>query len=344
MTFLQIESDKSRAYQGADIESLMAMLETKRPHKSKAESKFIDNWIKPLGVEVDTFGNLYKRIPGDGDSVLWSSHTDTVHNSGGRQAIRKEKGVIKLSSRAKANCLGADDTAGVWLMREMILEGKPGLYIFHRAEEIGGLGSDYIATHGRDLLKGIQVAIALDRKGYQDVITFQGSRGCSDIFAESLAAGLGMNFRADDTGLFTDTANYFDAIPECTNLSVGYFAQHSKHESLDSEFLMALRHKLIALDISKLIVKRNPDSELEYPNDDNATWSLDWKPESGDDTGRRIDRRSGLDGYDNNSDHAIMARAIANHPEAVAKLIDDYGIGLDEILQAVYDDIGYIPY
>ena len=335
MTFLQIDSDKSRAYQGADIESLMAMLETKRPHKSKAESKFIDDWIIPLGVEVDSFGNLYKRIPGDGDSILWSSHTDTVHKSGGRQAIRKSQGIITLSARAKANCLGADDTAGVWLMREMIKGGKPGLYVFHRAEEIGGLGSDYIATHGRDLLKGIQVAIALDRKGYQDVITFQGSRGCSDIFAESLAAGLDMNFRADDSGLFTDTANYTHVIPECTNLSVGYFAQHSKHESLDSEFLIALRHKLIALDTSKLIVARDPDSKAEYPDD-----GLDSMIEFSDDWATS---KPGLDQYDD-SDSGVMARAIANHPEAIARLIEQYGIGVDEILQAVYDDEGYIPF
>lgn len=338
MTFLQIDGDTSRAYQGADIESLMAMLETKRPHKSKAESKFIDSWIKPLGVEVDSFGNLSKRIPGDGDSVLWSSHTDTVHNSSGRQAIRKEQGVITLSARSKANCLGADDTAGIWLMREMILAGKPGLYVFHRAEEIGGLGSDYIATHGRDLLKGITSAIALDRKGYRDIITFQGRRGCSDTFAESLAIGLDMDFRADDSGLFTDTANYFTLIPECTNISVGYFAQHSKHESLDSEFLVALRHRLIALDISKLTIERDPSSKSEYPDDD-LLWKNDFKREGSDDS---ISRKPSLDHYDL-SDSGVMARAVANHPETIATLLEDYGIGLNEVLQAIYDDCGYVP-
>lgn len=220
-------------------------------------------------------------------------------------------------------------------MREMILAGKPGLYVFHRAEEIGGLGSDYIATHGADLLKGITSAIALDRKGYQDVITFQGRRGCSDIFAESLAAGLGMNFRADDSGLFTDTANYFTLVPECTNLSVGYFAQHSKHESLDSEFLVALRHKLIALDTSKLIIARDPDSADEYCDDGFAEKFL------GDDGW--ITRKPSLDHYDD-SDSGIMARAIMDHPEAIITLLDGYGIGIDEILQAVYDDTGYIPY
>lgn len=341
MTFLEtkieslngVESESRAAYHGADIETLMAMLETKRPHKSKAENRFIRDFIEPLGVERDGFGNLYKRIDGPGDTILWSVHTDTVHMTGGRQAIQKRKGVVSLSPRGKSNCLGADDGAGLWLAREMILAGKPGLYVFHRAEECGGLGSDYIATHGQELLDGIQIAIALDRKGYNDVITHQMGRGCSDTFAESLCAALDMNYRPDDTGMFTDTANYFDLIPECTNISVGYFGQHSKSETLDSEFLIALRGKLIALDTSKLIVERKPGEDDYWEMESDANVLLIDRKESG----RNFERFK-------DSDDGHMIRLCAEHPEIIARLLDDYGIGLDEVLQVVYDDVGYIPY
>ena len=337
MTFLnsKIETESRAAYHGADIESLMAILETKRPHDSKAENKFIDSWIIPLGVERDGFGNLYKRIPGDNDSVLWSVHTDTVHATGGRQAIQKRKGIISLSSRGKSNCLGADDGAGIWLAREMILAGKPGLYIFHRGEECGGLGSDYIATHNQELLSGIKIAIALDRKGYNDVITHQGSRGCSDKFAESLCAALDMNYRPDDTGMFTDTALYFGLIPECTNISVGYFGQHSKSETLDSEFLIALRHKLIALDVSKLIVERDPSESEEDSwerESDDYDVNVNWIP-------RKESAR-----HSDDSDDSQTIRLCAEYPEIIARLLSDYGIGLDEILQVIHDENGYIPY
>ena len=131
MTFSIVQQDESTlAYGGADLESLMTMLRTCRPHNSKAEKRFIKEHIDPLGVERDGFGNLYKRIKGVGDSILWSCHTDTVHIKGGKQNIQKRKGVVSLVPDSKANCLGADDTAGIWLMREMILAGKPGLYIF----------------------------------------------------------------------------------------------------------------------------------------------------------------------------------------------------------------------
>jgi hypothetical protein len=349
MTFLKPKTKIARLatdseYAGADIESLMAILETKRPHKSKAEKKFISNFILPLGVESDGFGNLFKRIQGVGDSILWSVHTDTVHNSGGRQAIQKRKGIISLSPRGKSNCLGADDGAGIWLAREMILAGKPGLYVFHRAEECGGLGSDFIATHGQELLDGIQIAIALDRKGYNDVITHQGGRGCSDTFAESLCDALGMEYMPDDTGLFTDTANYFDLIPECTNISVGYFGQHSKSEYLDSEFLISLRHALINLDTSKLIVERNPE-ESRWTEEQDSQDDLEkfFSGDLNDRTGAESDYIWRKDSYDDDSDIAHIIRACYEHPEIIAQLISEYGIGLDEILQEIYDKTGRMP-
>lgn len=341
------------AYGGSDMESLMLMLETKRPHKSKAEKKFISDFIEPLGVERDGFGNLYKRIEGAGDNVLWSIHTDTVHHSGGRQLIRKRKGMIRLNPKSKANCLGADDTAGIWLAREMIAARKPGLYVFHRAEECGGLGSDFIATHNTELLKGIRIAIALDRRGYGDVITHQMERGCSDAFADSLCAGLNkghnLEFSPDNTGLFTDTANYFTLIPECTNISVGYFGNHSSKEYQDSEFLVSLRAALIALDTSKLIVERNPeesdwDNEYETaldnlkPIDPNRFDSL--VPLHSDGGWSRYDGEH----VEEESPDISLIRAIRDNPETIAQILEDYGIGIDEILQAVYDKTGNIPF
>lgn len=58
------------------------------------------------------------------------------------------------------------------------------------------------------MLAYIDIAIALDRRGYNSVITYQTTRGCSESFASELAARLGGYFEPDDTGLFTDTDNY----------------------------------------------------------------------------------------------------------------------------------------
>lgn len=361
---------KREAYAGANIESLVAMLQTARPHKSKAEARFIRQFIDPLGVERDGFGNCILRIPGPGENILWSSHLDTVHHKGGKQNIRKARDIVTLAPGSKSNCLGADDSAGVWLMTEMVRAKKPGLYIFHRAEECGGLGSDYIATHTPNLLDGIDSAIALDRRGFGDVITFQMSRCASDKFAESLAAGLDMNFAPDDTGTFTDTANYTHLIGECTNLSVGYKSQHSHNESLDIGFLCALREKLIALDTSTLVFSREAGAE-DWGGFGYGNYGLEPMPDSG---AREYTNDSGVEKFTFDSVDAFgqpagkydatqetfeqyaarlktilppardsqmaMAELVEKYPDIAAEILESYGMSEDDFLQIVYEYSG----
>ena len=223
-----------------DTYTLGQMIRTRRPQGSKTERQFIRRFISPLGVESDKSGNLIKRI-GDNSPVMWSCHTDTVHRKGGEQPVQYANGIISLAPNSNSNCLGADDTAGVWLMREMILAQVPGLYIFHRAEEVGGIGSRHIAANTPKILSNTHYAIALDRKGTNSVITFQsGGRCCSDAFANDLGKRLG-DYSVDSFGLFTDTANYMKLVPECTNISVGYTGEHSSSERLNVAHLLRLR-------------------------------------------------------------------------------------------------------
>jgi hypothetical protein len=56
----------------------------------------------------------------------------------------------------------------------------------------------------------------------------------------------------DDSGIYTDTAEFFAIVPNCTNLSVGYDKEHSKNETLDKAYIEALRDSLIAADWSAL--------------------------------------------------------------------------------------------
>lgn len=238
--------------------TLLDMLSFRRPHGSRSERRFIAKFLAPLGIERDKFGNLYKII-GDNPQVMWSSHTDTVHVHKGMQELGFAGDEIGLSVKESVStCLGADDGAGVFLMHEMILQERPGLYVFHRAEEGGRKGSLWLAKNNPDLLKNIKFAIALDRRAKGSIITFQSSdRCCSEEFSKSLANELKMDFKSDDTGSFTDTYSYIDLIPECTNLSVGYTSAHSKAERQDVAYLFKLRDALMNLDVSKLEQKRN---------------------------------------------------------------------------------------
>jgi hypothetical protein len=245
-----------------NISTLVQMHTYMRPAGSSAEAAFCKRYLDNLpGMTIDKANNRILRIGGDEVRVLWSSHTDTVHLKSGMQKLMYGGGFLSLhtDSLGTANCLGADCTVGVWLMREMILLGIPGLYVFHAGEECGGKGSNYIAAHTPELLKGIDYAIAFDRKGTSSVISHQMSRCASDKFVDALCYQLGSNFNPDDTGTFTDTANYTDIVPECTNISVGYYSQHTSSEVLDVSFaahLLDVIHN--NLDVASLPVMRDP--------------------------------------------------------------------------------------
>lgn len=297
---------KFRSING-DVQLLLEMLTYCRPAHTETVEAFCRKFLDGIpGVWADKAGNRIIRI---GDApVLWSSHTDTVHDKEGSQKIMYGGGIASLADGSDSSCLGADDTAGIWLMVQMIRRNVPGLYIFHAAEEVGGIGSGYIASRTPELLDGIKYAIALDRKGNNSVITHQGGRCCSDAFADALADQLGGKFYADDTGLFTDTANYTGIIPECTNISVGYYNAHTSKEYLDVSFLVNLLTKLCNIDFDRLPVKRSVKDK---------DYSDFWSKESG------RDYYTGGDLY-----NLVLA-----NPDIATDLLEDMGVDVSMFME-----------
>lgn len=257
-----------------DMVMLAKILSYMRPHGSDAEEQFMHDYIDCLDAEVDDFGNRFIRI--GNAPILFSAHVDTVHRNGGYQRLMVHPdGNSGSDFRVKpgdGNCLGADDGTGVWLLIQLLKAGIPGLYVFHRGEECGCLGSAHISKKEHGLLKDIHYAVAFDRRGYNSVITHQrGQRCCSEVFATALADKLGGLFKPDSTGMYTDTGEYTKQIPECTNLSVGYFNQHCSNESQNITFVRKLKDRLLSVNWLDLphprdptLIERNTYSNTSY--------------------------------------------------------------------------------
>ena len=236
------------------------MLSYTRDHDSEGERLFIKQFIMPYKPTVfnDPLGEALALVIDVADKnnvvppVLWSCHVDTVHAATAptRQTVIYDGG-SGIMSKQDGLPLGADDGAGVWLLLNMIDATVPGVYIFHRGEECGGIGSRGMVAHHISFLEQFKYAIAFDRKGETSIITEQRNGVCcSNEFALGLAKALNdtnplLAYAPDDTGLFTDTANYRRIIPECTNVSVGYANEHSAEELLDTWHLALLRDALI---------------------------------------------------------------------------------------------------
>jgi hypothetical protein len=208
---------------------------------------------------VDAAGNFIIQIGEEAPETLFSCHMDTVHsekrlvwpilkykrNSDEAPMVYgsyREFVDGKFTLNFTSSVLGADDKLGVYALCKLIEKGVKGLYIFHVGEERGGIGSKHIATKAPELLKGIKRAIAFDRRGYDDVIGSQkGDDCCSKEFGKALADALNgtgklppkQQYSPGARGTFTDTANYTELVPECTNVSCGYFNEHGCSEHFD---------------------------------------------------------------------------------------------------------------
>ncbi len=277
-----------------DIKQLVRIHTFKRPHNSNTVDLFVEQFlIEPFAnadVHLETLHSktgepLAVVITTDITSrTLFSAHVDTVHSTSGRQCVEYDHEIglmLKTQDAGKKDneCLGADDGAGVWVLLQMIKANIPGTYAFHYGEERGGVGSSTIAIEHRPWLARFDRAIAVDRKGTDNIITHQGwGRCCSDDFAKTLAAQFNMagqnhSFKPDSGGVFTDTANYTDDIPECTNLSCGYEAQHTHNESLDVEFLIRLKDAMLVVDWESLpTVRKAGEVDSLYDNYDLNAW------------------------------------------------------------------------
>ena len=234
-----------------------------------------------LGYEPyqDAHGNIVVDNLGSSaqSRVMFTSHTDSIHRSATHttQKLKRDGDTITvdLTKTPESTCLGADDATGNYIMLRLLQAGVKGVYVFFRDEEIGGLGSSYFATNPmvKPLIDQMTHCISFDRMGYDSIITHQACGRCaSDMFADELGKRIKeadstgtLDLYADPTGSFTDSANFADLISECSNISVGYFKQHTVKESQDIGFVEKLTAALEKVDWETLPAHRDP-LEIDY--------------------------------------------------------------------------------
>ena len=203
-----------------------------------------------LKIEATTFhafGNKIIRNQKGNSKVMFTSHIDTASRDKSKVNLRKliennEEFVITDGT----TILGADDKAGVAVMMYMMHHNIPGIYYIFIGEERGGIGSHAVARDFESFpfLKDVDKCISFDRRNYHSVITSQlGQTCCSESFGVALVNELnaaGLDMKLDNTGVYTDSASFIDIIPECTNISVGYFNEHTGNEKQNLTFLKRL--------------------------------------------------------------------------------------------------------
>jgi hypothetical protein len=218
-------------------------------------------------AQVLAYHTTIHHPDGSPPTTLFCAHLDTVDNTTPGQpdhVLVEDNATLYTDGNS---ILGADCGAGVWVLTQMIEARHPGTYLFTRGEERGGIGASGTALHHPDWLACFTSAVAFDRGGTSSVITHQSyGRCCSDAFALELAERLndtleldGYLLSPDNTGAYTDTAEWTHLIPECTNISIGYSRQHTSNESLDLRYLSMLPGAVMRVDWEALPTARDCD-------------------------------------------------------------------------------------
>jgi acetylornithine deacetylase/succinyl-diaminopimelate desuccinylase-like protein len=210
----------------------------------------------PESHQKDQFGNYYLEI-GDKPTTMFTCHLDTASQQKTKVHHIVDGNWIKTNG---TSILGADDKAGMVVLLEMIKEQVPGLYYFFIGEERGCVGSGKLSEVWEELDWSSQIkkCISFDRRGTTSVITEQiYGVCCSNKFAEELSNRLNaldetFNYKPDPTGIYTDSAQFTGLISECTNISVGYYNEHSTSERQDIEHLEKLCQVVTQLDWNSL--------------------------------------------------------------------------------------------
>ena len=293
--FKQYASTKTGNQPTINTRTLMGMLKSVRPAGGAGEKAYIERMvssIRRMGYTpiIDGAGNLIvNNLPTDKtkSAVMFTSHTDSVHQAespDGTQQLAFEsddRTIVGLASQSKQqhgftpNCLGADCATGNYIMLRLLQANAKGLYVFFREEESGGLGSKYFRYDklNEKYWDKLTHCISFDRKGYTSIITEQwGGQCASDAFASDFAQVIAQadvnkrldKFVADPTGSFTDSASFTDVIRECTNLSVGYFNQHTASETQDLQFADDLCDALCRIDWTELNSYRDLKETVVY--------------------------------------------------------------------------------
>lgn len=156
------------------------------------------------------------------------AHMDTVNDKAMTSPLLLDKGIL---SRKNA-ILGADDKAGVQIIDDYFEDCN---FILTRDEEVGLLGAEVIGrcefVAGLMLDKEIPCMLEFDRMNNHHIIGPYNDY-CQSELAERIEELSGGTYTVD-MGVCTDLDELRHTGVEGVNLSVGYYNQHSKMETLN---------------------------------------------------------------------------------------------------------------
>jgi len=167
--------------------------------------------------------------------ILLVAHADTVRDyfykkKRSAHAVVEENGILKaVDERGKPQLLGSDDRAGAAML--WLLKDAGHSLLLTDGEEGSRMGSKWLMKENRDIARRInqnhQFMLQLDRRSGNEFKCYRvGSREFRAYIKEQTG------FIEPEVGAMTDICSLCEDI--CgANISVGYYDNHTEHETLN---------------------------------------------------------------------------------------------------------------
>jgi hypothetical protein len=228
--------------------------------------------LKGLYPVTDYNKKAYLYYANPKSNLLLQAHIDTARIEKGTPKVIQEDNIL----RAKNSILGADDRAGCYAIIRAVTQAKEkGLtlpnILFTDDEEIGGRGmEEFLLTHKTKRFKHIDLAIALDRQGVGEFVTYVNNPVEVNLYIER------HGFHKK-TGSYSDIRDFSTKtkIPS-VNLSVGYYYEHTKSEYLCIDELELTISRLMKI-IENPIKERYPCEQRRPKYESYSGYGKDWR-------------------------------------------------------------------
>lgn len=207
-----------------DKELLLKLFRIGNPSgKEDKVSDFVKDYFDRMGIEyeVDSYGNIFNLS--DTSLPILNAHMDSVQDQ--IDANLSEFINIRGNIMNGYGVIGGDDKCGIFVILEVLKKRKVN-FIITREEEIGCVGINYFMSNND--IKAFPWALTLDRYGSGDIICYDNDYGTSEFENALSAVGERFGYKPNK-GVYSD-ADYISEDVSCANISVGYYAHHSKKE------------------------------------------------------------------------------------------------------------------
>jgi len=191
-------------------------------HEDRVAS-FIKNYFDNMGIKYDEdhYGNIYNLD--DKNLPILNAHMDTVQDKIDEKLAKFVK--IRDGILNGYGVIGGDDKCGLFVILK-VLEKRKVNFIITREEEIGCVGISHFMNENK--IKEYPWALTLDRYGSGDIICERNDYGTKEF--EDALHQVGRSFGYNPAqGVYSD-ADYISQDVSCANVSVGYYAHHTKNE------------------------------------------------------------------------------------------------------------------